>query len=142
MPVNGYTVGRDVTINVMTPDGPLQLNGVVKFTKRRDSTSKKVKKINGDTDTLNFPDGWSGSIEIERQDSNAEDYFAAVEAGYYAGQNILPGNICETIEEASGAITQWQYTKAVLSLTNAGDAMADETVKLQIDWSASRRVKL
>lgn len=142
MPVNGYTVGRDITISVQTPSGVLTLNGVTKFTKKRDSTTKKVKKIDGKTDTLNFPDGWSGTIDIERQDSTVDDYFAAVEAGYYAGQNSLPGSITETTTEVSGATTQYQYTATVLNLTNAGDAMADETVKLKIDWTSQQRVKL
>jgi hypothetical protein len=142
MPVNGYTVGRDIVICVQTPSGPLTLNGVTKFTKKRDTTNKKVKLINGVTDPLVFPDGWSGAIEIERQDSTVDDYFAALEAGYYAGQNQESGTITETITEVSGAISQYQYTRVVLNLTNAGDAMADETVKLTIDWSASRRIKL
>jgi hypothetical protein len=142
MPVNGYTVGRDITISVQTPSGPLQLNGVVKFTKKRDVTSKKVKKINGLTDTLVFPDGWSGVIDIERQDSTVDSYFAVLEAGYYSGQNSLTGSITETITETSGAVSQFQYTAVVLNLTNAGDAMADETVKMNIDWTAQQRVQV
>jgi hypothetical protein len=142
MPVNGYSVGRDITISVQTPSGPIQLNGVTKFTKKRDTTSKKVKKINGLTDTLIFPDGWSGVIDIERQDSTVDDYFAVLEAGYYAGQNSLTGSITETITEVSGATSQYQYTAVVLNLTNAGDAMADETVKMAIDWTSQQRVKL
>jgi hypothetical protein len=142
MPVNGFNVGRDYAVNVQTPSGPLQFNLVTKFTKKQDLIDKKIKGLDGRTRHVVFPDGWNGTFEIERQDSSVDDYFAAQEAAYYAGQNTLPSTITETITEVSGAITQYQYTNVMLKFPNPGDAAGDETVHMTVDWLAERRIKL
>jgi hypothetical protein len=142
MPVNGFTVGRDYAVNVQTPSGPLQFNLVTKFTKKQDLIDKKIKGLDGETRHVVFPDGWAGTFEIERQDSTVDDFFAAQEAAYYAGQNSLPSTITETVTEVSGAITQYQYTGVILKFPNPGDAAGDETVKMTVDWLARRRIKL
>ena len=121
MPLNGFTVGRDVSTNIQTPSGALTLGGLTKFTSKPETTDKKVKLLNGRTKHLIFPDGWVGSFECERQDSTIDDFIAAQEANYYAGQNLLPSTITETINEVSGAVTQYQYVGVIFKLEDAGD---------------------
>ena len=142
MPVNGFSVGRDYAINVQGPSGPLQLNLVTKFTKKPDMIDKKIKGLDGRTRHVTFYDGWTGSFQIERQDSTPEDFFAEQEAAYYAGQNMSPCTITETITEVSGAVTQYQYVNVILKLADSGTASGDDTVALSIDFMAERRVKL
>jgi hypothetical protein len=142
MPVNGFNVGRDYAINVQTPSGPIQFNLVTRFTKRQDLIDKKIKGLDGRTRHVVFPDGWSGSFEIERQDSAVDDFFAAAEAGYYGGQNQLSSTITETITEVNGSVSQFQFTNVILKFPNPGDAQGDETVKMTVEWLAERRLKL
>lgn len=68
----------------------------------------RVKRLDGITDHVRFFDGWSGSFDIERQDATLDNYFAQLEANYYAGINESPAQIYETIQEANGAVSQFR----------------------------------
>ncbi len=142
MPVNGFSVGRDYAVNVQTPSGPLVFNLVTKFASKPEQTVRKIKGLDGITRNVIFPDGWTGQFEIERQDSAIDDYFAALEAAYYAGQNRAPCTITETITEANGAVSQYQYIGVNLQLDDAGAAAGDEVVKQVVSFMAQQRVKV
>jgi hypothetical protein len=142
MPLNGFSVGRDIATNIQTPSGALPLALITKFTSKPETTDKKVKGLDGRTRHLIFPDGWTGSFEVERMDSTVDDFFAAQEAGYYAGLDLLPSTITETITEASGATTQYQFNGVILKLDDAGDWEGDNTVKQKISFMAETRIKV
>jgi hypothetical protein len=142
MPVNGFTVGRDVSIAVQTPSGPLMLSLITKFTRKPDNTVRKIKGLDGITRPLIFPDGWSGTIEIERQDSVVEDSIAAWEAGYFAGQDRTPSTITETVTNANGTVSQYQFTGVFFQLETAGEAAGDESVKVVLTFMAEQRIKI
>ncbi len=142
MPINNFSVGRDVSLDVVTPDGPLPFGLITKFTAKPDITDKKIKGIDGITRHVRFPDGWSGVFDVERQDSTLDDYFASLEANYYAGMNELSCTITETIQEVSGAVSQFRYVGVLLKLDDAGDWAGDETVKQKLSFVASRRLKV
>jgi hypothetical protein len=142
MPLNGYNVGRDVSIDIVTPNGPLQFSQVTKFTSKMDITDKKIKGLDGITRHVRFPDGWAGSFEIERQNSNADDYFAGLEDAYYNGLSEQPCTITETIQEVNGAITQYRYVNVLLKFDDAGDWAGDSTVKQKISFVSARRQKV
>jgi len=142
MPVNGFSVGRDVTLTIVSPSGPLNFSLITDFTSKPEQTEKKIKGLDGVTRHARFPDGWTGSFSIERQDSTVDDYFAALEANYYAGLNEQPCTITETITEASGAVSQFRYLNVLLKLDDAGDWSGDNTVKQKISFLASQRQKI
>lgn len=142
MPLNGFTIGRDVTPNINTPSGALSPSLITKFTAKPETTKKKVKGLDGRTRHLIFPDGWTGAFEVERQDSTVDDFFAAQEAGYYNGQNLLPSTITQTITEVNGSVSQYQYNGVVFSLDDAGDWAGDDTVKQKISFEAETRIKI
>lgn len=142
MPVNGYSVGRDVTLVITTPVGTLRVNQITGFQSKPDMTDQKIKRIDGVTDHVRFPDGWSGSFDVERQDDTLDSYFAQVEDNYYAGQNELPCQITETIQEANGKTSQYRYTGVLLKLDDAGSWAGDKSVKQKLSFVASRRLKV
>lgn len=142
MPINGFSVGRDVSLDIVGPSGPLRFNLVTKFSSKQDVQDKKIKGIDGITRPVRFFDGWTGSFEIERQDSTVDDYFSQLEANYYAGLNEASVTITETITEVSGSITQYRYLGVLLKLDDAGDWAGDATVKQKLSFVASRRVKV
>jgi hypothetical protein len=142
MPLNGFTVGRDLALNVQTPNGALSLTGLTKFTAKPDNKDQKLTLMSGRTVHLVFPDGWSGSFEVERIDSTFDDFFAAQEANYYAGLDLLPSTITETITEASGAVSQYQFVGVIFKLDDAGDWAGDATVKQKLSFVAEQRIKL
>lgn len=139
MPVNDYSVGRDISITVMTSSGPLTINKITGFSSHQLTTKQKVKRMDGITDPLRFFDGWAGSFDVERQDSIVEDYFVQLEQNYYSGIQEQPVTILETIEETNGNISQYRYERAILSLDNAGDWRGDSSVKIKISFEASRK---
>ncbi|MFN3886139.1 MAG: hypothetical protein ACK4MG_04200 [Aquabacterium sp.] len=142
MPMNGFTVGRDVSLSVVTANGPLRLTLITGFSAKPNTAETRVKGLDGVTRYLRFPDGWSGSFDVERQDSTVDDYFAQLEANYYAGINEQPATITETITEPNGSVTQWRYTGVLLKLEDAGTFQGDQTVKQRLSWVAARKIKL
>jgi hypothetical protein len=142
MPLNSFSVGRDVALDIVTPTGPIRFNLITKFMSKQDITDKKIKGIDGITRHLRFPDGWSGSFDVERQDATADKYFAQVEANYYAGQNEVPCTITETITEPDGSVSQWRYVNVLLKYADAGEWKGDDSVKQKIDFVAARRLQV
>jgi len=142
MPLNGFTVGRDIALTFVGPNGPLQFNLITDFRSKPEITDQKIKGLDGITRHVRFPDGWSGSLSIERQDSTIDDYFAQLEANYYAGLNEQSMTITETITEVNGSVSQYQYTGVLLKLDDAGDYSGDKTVKQSVSFVAQRRFKV
>jgi hypothetical protein len=103
--------------------------------------SRKVKRFDGVTDFLELPDGWEGSFDFERAGGFIDDYFASLEADYYAGEDLPTVSITETITEPGGGVSQYRYTNVTLKYSNAGDKNGSDTVKQKIDFLASRRIK-
>ena len=142
MPMNGFSVGRDVSLSIVTAAGPLRLSLITGFSAKPNTAETRVKGLDGITRYLRFPDGWAGSFDVERQDSTVDDYFAQLEANYFAGINEQPATITETITEPSGAVTQYRYIGVLLKLDDAGTYQGDATVKQKLSFVANRKLKL
>jgi hypothetical protein len=142
MPVNNFSVGRDISLTIVTGSGPLNLNLITGFRSKPDMAEVKVKGLDGLTRHARFYDGWSGGFDVERADSTVDDYFAQLEANYYLGISEQPATITETITEPNGAVTQYRYMQVLLKLDNAGDWKGDATVKQQISFVAAQRRKI
>ncbi|AYM76900.1 hypothetical protein D9M09_14655 [Janthinobacterium agaricidamnosum] len=142
MPLNGYSVGRDLSLDIIGPNGPINLNQIVGFTAKPDVTDKKIKGLDGITRHLRFPDGWSGSFDLERQNNVVDDYFSTLEANYYAGLNESPATITETIQEVDGSISQYRFLQVLLTLEDPGSFKGDDTVRQKVRFVAARRVKV
>jgi len=142
MPVNGFSVGRDVTLTIVTASGPLNLNLITGFHKVQQTVETKIKGLDGVTRHVRFFDGWTGGFDIERADSTVDDYFAQLESNYYAGINEQPGTLTETITEVNGSISQYRYLQVLLKYDDAGNWAGDATVKQKLSFVASQRQKI
>ena len=142
MPINNFSVGRDLTLTIVTPSGPLNLNLITGFDSSPDMPEIRVKGLDGITRHARFFDGWHGSFSIERSDNTVDAYFAQLEANYYAGFNELACTITETITEASGAVSQYRYLNVLLKLDAAGSWAGDQTVKQKLSFVAARRMAI
>lgn len=141
MPINGFVSGRDLTTSIQTPKGPLKPTKVVGFSAKQETVDTKVKGLDGTITPLRFQDGWTGSFEVERQDSTVDDYFASVEADYYSGLNEQGAQITQTITEPGGLISQYVFTDCMLKADSLGDWAQDKTVNMKISFVANRRLK-
>lgn len=142
MSLNGYSVGKDIALDIIGAQGPLRFSQIISFMSKPDTTDQKIKGLDGITRHLRFPDGWSGSFEIERQDSTVDDYFSQIEANYYAGLNEIPVTITETITEVNGSVSQYRYLQVILVLEDAGNFKGDASVHQKVRFMSARRVKV
>lgn len=141
MPVNGFSVGRDITLTIVTASGPLNLKLITAFKSKEDIIDTKIKGLDGRTRHVRFPDGWSGSFTIERQDSTVDDYFAQLEDNYYLGIGEKGASITESITEVDGSSTQYRYVNVLFKYDDAGEWAGDKTVKQSLSFLAERRRK-
>lgn len=142
MPINNFSVGRDVSLDIVGPNGPLRFSLITNFNSKQTSKENSIKGLDGITRPVRFFDGWTGSFSLERQDSAVDDYFAQLEANYYAGINEGSVTITETITEASGAVTQYRYVGVLLKYDDSGSWAGDATVKQSLSFIASRKLKV
>jgi hypothetical protein len=75
-------------------------------------------------------------------DTTADDFWAQYEAAYYAGVNQLSGVVYETINEANGSISEWQFNGVVIKLDSAGDFSGDKKVEQSFSGFATQRVRV
>jgi hypothetical protein len=144
MPVGGQTIGRDVRLVIVTSTGTLNIPpaAIASFDSQPETSNEKKMGLDGEARNLLTHAGWKGSLEIDRFDSTVEDFWAASEAAFYAGQNLPYGIIQETIQEANGGTTQYRYEKVVLDLKDLGKKTGDKSVTMKMDFMASRRIKV
>lgn len=143
MPANGFSLGRDKTLVVVTKSGPIRFEGLTGFTSKKTPKTKLVHLMNGvNTPVSNRSGEWTGSFEIERRDSTVDQLFAQLEANYFAGLNEDAASITETIAEPNGTISQFRFTGVILDLDDAGNWKGDATVPIKVSFMAARRIQL
>lgn len=139
MPINSFSVGRDLSLDIVGPNGPISLSLITGWNAKPDYAEIRIKGLDGITRPVRFPDGWSGSFAIERQDGTIDSYFAQLEDNYYAGLDEQSVTITETIQEADGSISQFRYEGVLLKLDDGGEWAGDKTVTMRVSFIASRR---
>jgi hypothetical protein len=142
MPVNNFTVGRDVSLVINTPNGQLTIPGITDFTADPMTTELKSKPLSGIPQFGYVPDGWKISLKLDRMNRTIDNFWAAFEAAYYAGSNQVAGTINETISELDGSVSQWRYTGVVLKLEKAGDFSGDKKVEQSLTGLASQKIQV
>src|SRR6185437_11712739 len=120
MPQSGLNIGADARFDIITAQGPLTIPTLLNFKSKKLNQKLTVKPLNGFPINLNFQEnGWEGSFDVSRADSTLDDYFVRYEAAYYAGQNLPPGTIQQTVTEVDGAVSTYQYQGVVLHYDDA-----------------------
>ncbi|HHS9775819.1 TPA: hypothetical protein ACTW8Y_000448 [Raoultella ornithinolytica] len=142
MPLNGYTVGRDVQVDINTAYGTVTIPVIIAFDANPKVNQVDVTKITGETDTLMIPKNWEGSIEAERQDATLDRWWAQWESDYFAGVNRAAGTITETITESNGGVSVFRYIGVQFNFTGAGKKQGDQTVRQTMTFTAKRRLQV
>lgn len=143
MPQSGLNIGSDARFDFYTPTGTISLPTLLKFTSKKVNQKMTVKPLNGLPIHLNFLEGgWEGSFEVSRADGTLDSYFDLIEKSYYAGANLPPGTIQQTVQEISGPPSTFQFQGVVLYFEDAGDWESEKNVIQKVSFMASTRVKL
>lgn len=142
MPVNGFTVGTDTVVTLISP-----LGAVLKFSKITGYTSKEINhdfNVNGLDGSANYGHqnrGYEGTITVERASSAVEDFFCTRNLAELNGTNIGSGSIVRTITENDGSVSQYTDTGVDFVLNNGGDFQGVGTVKMELGWKSGCRKK-
>ena len=139
MPVNSYSVGRDLSFVLSMPNGVLSISGVTDFSSKKKNTLLTRKGLNGKMTHGTIPDGWELTIKLDRKDPILDQYFAARDADYYNGINVQGGIVYENITEADGSTSQFRYTDVILQFDGGGDWKGDSYIPLTIMAYATER---
>ncbi|GGH14864.1 hypothetical protein GCM10007036_14450 [Alsobacter metallidurans] len=144
MPVNGFSVGRDIALDIFDANtrATIAINTITDFDRKQRTQRVEVKALNGVVSFLELPQGWEGSIGLERSDRVLDDFIAALEGAYYSGGNVKTASITETITEPDGTVSQYRYEGCVFKLDDAGAWKGDSSVKQKLAWVASKRRKV
>lgn len=142
MPYNDFTIGRDVSFQMTSPLGPMTFRNVTSFDAKPQYNKIRSKGLDGLNRGAEIPDGWEGTISLDRADDAVKTFFVNIEANYYAGANIGSGTINETITNPDRSVSQYRYTGVVFSLSDAGGYKGDEKVTQTVNFFASRCIKV
>ena len=141
MPLNGYSVGKDVVCTLNMPSGILRVI-LTNFDAKPVYTDLKASPLNSPPVHMSIPSGWKGTAKCDRQNATLDDFAAAYEAAYWAGQNVLTGTITETISEVDGSTSRYKFTNVNLKVTDPGAWAGEKLVDQTLEFEASRRLKL
>lgn len=141
MPVNNFSVGRDITFSIILPSGTLALNGVTDYVAKGETSKLPHKGLDGKRKTGIVPDGWQITVKLDRQDPNVDNLIAQIEAAYFAGTNNATGSITESIQEVGGAVSQFQYADVSVDWGDTGNWKGDSLVSQSLTFFASTRTK-
>jgi hypothetical protein len=139
MPLTGISVGKDIIVSFADTNGLITTNRVKNWVSNQKTNKRETIALDGINRHANFPIGWEGSFEMERVSPAVDNYLAAVELAYQNGTTIPGITITETITEADGTVSQFQYTPVVIQLDSAGSWMGDDFVTQKVSFAASFR---
>lgn len=145
MPVNGYTVGRDLVVTMAGPGGQsivIDSDQVTHFDAKPLKREDFARPLNSPPRPLYIPDGWRGTVEVDRADATLDTFQSNQEANFWNGQNILSGTMLETITEDDGSVTQYQFTSVMYWVEEPGTYRADGKVMQRIDFCAGQRKRI
>lgn len=143
MPVNNMSIGKDVSVVIITPTGALNIPSaaITNFSVQPVTENESRIGMDGITRALVVPTAYQGSFDVDRMNSSVEDWWNAVENAYFSGQNIPSGTITETIQNPDGSISQYRYIGVMFDLNDLGSREPTKVIKQKLGFVASRRVK-
>lgn len=145
MPVNGYTVGRDVTVTMTGPGGTtvvIPATAITNFDAKPHMRKEWSRPLNVPPQPIYIPDGWTGVIEVDRTDATLDTFQATLEDAFWNGKNTLSGMILQTVTEDDGSVTQYQYESVLYWVDNPGNYRAEGRVTQHIEFCSSRRTRI
>jgi hypothetical protein len=144
MPANGMNVGVDyqITYYESTSGGLIPLGDVQSVRITAQHHPIKNARYNQPPTFAYIPDGYKIDFTITRNGAVLENLMATFEQQFNAGNVMTPGYLQETINNADGTISRFQYEKFVVFLTNHGDISREKTVTMTLEGMASKKTPI
>lgn len=137
-----FNVGSDTRLTILASGQPIAATILTSFEPKQVTTQVKSLALTGVTNARDLEEGWDLSIEWDRADSVIDDFFAAKEAGRYAGQSPPEIVITERIKEINGSTSRYRYEGVTLKYDSAGARAGDKKIEPKASGFASRRIKV
>jgi hypothetical protein len=142
MAINNFNTGRDVTIIFTDGQGnPVALSNVTGFHSRQNTRKESSHGMDGVSRFQYIPQGWEGSITVDRFSRVFDDLTFQFEQIYLSGGNVPPCTIKEVIRESDGTQSEWRYTNVVFAMPDAGAKEQDKKIGMRLEWCASFRLR-
>lgn len=145
MPLNTFNVGADCRLVIQHPlaaGGQLNLGDVTNFKAEQQTKALKYTRLDGQTKLGEYPEGWSGSFQLERTGHDVDDFICTLEQAILNNQNPNPGTIYAYITETDGSTSTYQFKNAVFKMEDAGTYAGADTVKQTLNFTASQRMRV
>ncbi len=142
MSVATFSIGRDAQLVVIGPQGRLDLSYVTGFEARQLTQAVRVSRLDGVQMGTELPKGWEGNFELERGNSNVEDFIAATEQSFYSGTLNPNCTMYQYISEPDGSTSTYQYENVSFRLSSAGQWKGDSSVRQKLEFFAARRRRI
>lgn len=135
------TIGREVSLVITTADGTLTIpeDAVTGFEPTSRTTDLERRPLNGDLQFDHLPDGWEGTIRVDRTGPEIEAWWADTEERFFNGERRQSGIILETVREVGGGVSQYRYEGVSLVVTSLGDRGPTAYVSMTMTFRAARR---
>ena len=137
-----YNVGSDTSLTVNINGVPFLHQIITNFEAKQKSADLSSVALDGINRYRYLEQGWDMSFDYDRADSALDDFFAAKEAGRYAGFAPPQITVTETTQDPNtGIIAKYRYEGVTLKLETAGARSGDKKVEEKVTGMASRRIK-
>jgi hypothetical protein len=135
-PANSFSVGKDLAVILVGPTGVVQLPKITGWHFEPQYDSFSSKPLDGPTRKLDLPDGHNFSIKYDREDATVDNFFALIEAAYWAAGGFVPTfTMYAYITERSGGQTTFEFVEATVKYKQ-GEWKTGAAVSGQIDGYA------
>lgn len=143
-----FNVGTDLSLSITRNDTNQQV--VLDGKKTRFSSHDKSKLVEsqpiddgGRPDHRVIPGGWTGTIEVDKSQSDFAVLYATIEEAFYDGLQQVYFTLIATEPNADGSGTQrFAYRKAVFHGYDPGTWEKENITKAKVEFDAAERVAL
>lgn len=144
MPVNGMNVGRDYAFGLYDQNTGAVIN-------LGDVQSVKITAVYHDIKSSPYnstpkfghvPDGFKGTITIVRTGAQLETLQLQLNAAFNAGTSMLAGFLNETVTNADGSVSRFQYTGVDFKIVEIADVSREKVVQQTVEFLASDKVPI
>lgn len=145
MPLSTFNTGADCRIVIqhpLAPGGQVSLGQVENFKAEQQTKSLKTTLMNGQTTVGEYPQGWSGSFQLQRSGHDVDDFICTLEAAILNNQTTGNGTVYQYVTETDGSTSTYQYKNAAFKFSDAGTYAGAEVVKQTLNFEASTRVRV
>lgn len=137
-----YNIGSDTKLTIVSNGVVLASQILTEFDFQQMTAQLDSTGLDGVNRYDDIEKGWHGTLTYDRADSSIDAYFAAKEAGRYAGQKQPRVYITQNDTNVDGSVSIFRFERVTMTLQDGGRRTGDTKVTQRVAWRASKRVQV